>query len=106
MFVSSCKTKKQHERKATPSANRKTRFSCAQVKGNFHIEHGEEHLTSYAGLELVRRFLRLLRFSSLLRRLERRVKIGGDLRLSSAVLLFLGMLLVGGRRLRHTWLLT
>lgn len=73
----------------------------ARIKGNLHIEHSEEHLTSYAGLELVRRFLRLLRFSSLLRRLERRVKPGGDLPLSSAIRLLLGMLLVGGRRLRH-----
>jgi hypothetical protein len=73
----------------------------ARIKGNFHIEFGEEHLTSFAGLELVRQFLRLLKFSSLLRTLERRVKLGGDLRLSTAVLLFLGMLIVGGRRLRH-----
>jgi len=58
-------------------------------------------MTSYAGLELVRR---LLGGVGLLRQLlfsERRVGIGGDLGFRTLVVAIVGMLVVGARRLRH-----
>jgi hypothetical protein len=65
------------------------------------FEFGDEKLTSYAGLELFQGFLRKIPLVRHLREMERRVGFGGDIRFSSMVLLFLGMLAVGARRLRH-----
>ncbi len=73
----------------------------ARIKGNLHIEFGDEKLTSFAGLELLRRFCRKLDLAGLLRKAERKLALGGDLRLSSLVMLIVGMLLVGARRLRQ-----
>lgn len=73
----------------------------ARVKGDLHIEYGDETLTSYAGLELVRRFVRGLGLAEKLRSAERRLCLGGDLGLQSVVLLVVAMLLAGARRLAH-----
>lgn len=73
----------------------------ARIKGNLHIEFGQQQLTSYAGLELFRRFLRTSGFFVALNSVERRLKLSGDFRFSSLVLLVVGMLLIGARRLRH-----
>ncbi len=73
----------------------------ARIKGNLHVEFGEEKLTSFAGLELVRRFLRGLDFIAELRRSERRLAIGGDFSFSKLVLAVVAMLLTGARRLHH-----
>ena len=53
----------------------------ARIKGNLHIEFGDEKLTSFAGLELLRRFCRKLDLAGLLRKAERKLALGGDLRL-------------------------
>lgn len=71
------------------------------VKGHLEFSFGREQLTSYAGLELLGRFVQGSGFLDRLRALERRVCWGGDIRFASMVLLFVGMLVVGGRRLRH-----
>lgn len=73
----------------------------ARIKGNLRIEFGEERLTSHAGLELFRRFVVALGLTKLLHAAGRRLKLGGDFGFSSAVLLVVGMLLIGARRLRH-----
>ncbi len=73
----------------------------ARVKGDLQIEYGDEQLTSYAGLELVRRFVRGLKLRERLRATEARLGVGGDLGVQSVVLLVLAMLLVGARRLSH-----
>ncbi len=73
----------------------------ARIKGNLHVESGDENLTSFAGLELLRRFCRGLKLAGLLREVERKLALGGDLRLPSLVMLLVGMLLIGARRLRQ-----
>lgn len=73
----------------------------ARIKGILHIAFGAEKLTSYAGLELVRRLMRQLGLFGELRRSEKALKVGGDLSFSKAVLTVLAMLLVGAKRLRH-----
>jgi hypothetical protein len=78
----------------------KRNFSV-RSKGNWRIAFGPEKLTSHAGLELVRRFVRGSGFFGKLKNAEQRLHLGGDLRFASLVLLFVGMLLVGARRLRH-----
>jgi len=72
----------------------------SRIKGNLRIEFGEERLTSHAGLELFRRYIRR-HFADELRRSEQRLPRRGDLRFGPLVLLVVAMLLVGGRRLRH-----
>lgn len=71
-----------------------------RIKGNLRVEFAEERLTSHAGLELFRRYMRR-RFAEELRQSERRLPRRGDLRFAPLVLLVVAMLLVGGRRLRH-----
>lgn len=73
----------------------------AQIKGDLRVEFGEEKLTSYAGLELVRRFLRRLNFFRALREAEKRSAAGGDFSLGKTVLAVVAMLLVGAKRLHH-----
>lgn len=73
----------------------------ARIKGDLHIEFGGEKLTSHAGLELVRRFLKGLKFFAELRRAEREAGAGGDFSFGKAVLAVLAMLLAGAKRVRH-----
>jgi hypothetical protein len=73
----------------------------ARIKGDLRVEFGQERLTSHAGLELFRRFLRERGLAAHLRQSERRLPRRGDLRFVPLVLLVVAMLLVGGRRLRH-----
>ena len=73
----------------------------ARVKADLHIEYGDENLTSYAGLELVRRFIRGLGLRKMLVDMERRLGMAGDLGLPGLVMLVLAMVLTGARRLSH-----
>jgi hypothetical protein len=73
----------------------------ARIKGNLKLEFGDEKLTSHAGLELMRRFLRSLGFFPSLRDAERRLGIGGDFSLRKVVLTVVAMLLAGAKRLEH-----
>jgi hypothetical protein len=72
-----------------------------RIKGDVHIEFGSEKLTSFAGLELIRRFLKRTRFFAELRLASMRANVGGDLSFVKVVLLVVGMLLTGAKRLRH-----
>jgi hypothetical protein len=73
----------------------------ARVNGSLKIEFSDSRLTTYAGLELVSRYVRLIGLRSRLDRCASRLGIGGDVRFASMVLLIVAMLLVGARRLRH-----
>ena len=73
----------------------------ARIKGNLRIEFGAEKLTSFAGLELVRRFLRSLDFAVELRRSEQKLRLGGDLSLAQVILTVLAMLIAGAKRWSH-----
>ena len=72
-----------------------------RIKRNLRVEFGEERLTSHAGLELFRRYIREGGFAQELHRSQSRLPRRGDLRFGPVVLLVVAMLLVGGRRLRH-----
>jgi hypothetical protein len=65
------------------------------------IEFGRERLTSFAGLELFRQFLRGVGLYGALRDAERRIQLGGDFSLGKTVLTVLALLLVGAKRLHH-----
>jgi hypothetical protein len=74
---------------------------AARIKGKLRVEFSDERLSSYAGLELVRRYLEERGLRARLREGERQLPRRGDLRFASMVLLVVTMLLVGARRLRH-----
>ncbi len=66
-----------------------------------HIEFGDESLSSHAGLEIFRRYLLSIGFARRLRQSDAEKSWRGDLRFTSVVLLLVGAVLVGARRLRH-----
>lgn len=73
----------------------------ARVNGDLTLEFGDVNLTSYAGLELLQRYLRRIRFNALIRTAFRGARLGGDFGVVAMVRLLIGLLVVGGRRLDH-----
>src|SRR5881409_1259632 len=69
------------------------------VKGTLHVEFVRQELTSYSGLELVRRYLRQLDVPSRLR--AACAATGGDYGGGRLALLLLALFYVGARRLEH-----
>lgn len=73
----------------------------ARVNGHLALRFTAEGLTSYSGLELLRRFLVGIGFASRLRRHLQGTDSGADFAASAMVHLVVALLVVGGRRLRH-----
>ncbi|MFH0777235.1 MAG: IS1380 family transposase [Candidatus Eisenbacteria bacterium] len=71
------------------------------VKRELRVEFTESNLTSYAGLELLIRYFRSTRLNQLIRYHFEGRCIRGDYGVVPIVRLFLGLLMVGGRRLQH-----
>jgi hypothetical protein len=69
------------------------------VKGDLHIEFGRQDLTSYGGLELVRRYLHRLDLMARLRRAV--VNVPSDYGGARLALLVVALFYVGARRLEH-----
>jgi hypothetical protein len=73
----------------------------ARVNGDLALTFSDVALTSYAGLELFARYLRRTRFNAMVREIFRGLPLGGDYGVVAMVRLVIGLLVVGGRRLRH-----
>lgn len=73
----------------------------ARVNGDLPLEFSEVALTSYAGLELFGRYLRATRFNAQVRDAFAGMAGWGDFGAVAMVRLLMGLLVVGGRRLRH-----
>jgi Transposase DDE domain group 1 len=73
----------------------------ARVNGDLQLEFTDVALTSYAGLELFGRYLRATGFNAVIRDAFRVAPCWGDFGAVSMVRLVIGLLVVGGRRLRH-----
>src|SRR5713101_1747601 len=71
------------------------------VKRDLPIEFGREQLTSYGGLELLRRYFQLIGLTQRLRRGFREHQLGGDYGCAHLVLLVIALLVIGARRLGH-----
>jgi hypothetical protein len=74
---------------------------AARIKGNIRLEFGGERLTSFAGLELLRRYVHDGGLHERLAAWSRRRGGVGDLPLAGMVRLLMALIAVGGRRLRH-----
>lgn len=73
----------------------------ARVNGNLELEFGDVALTSYAGLELFGRYLRTMQFSKLVREAFAGAAAWTDFGVVAMVRLLIGLVVIGGRRLRH-----
>ena len=73
----------------------------ARVNGNLPLEFGDVRLTSYAGLELFGRYLRTRHFNRLVRDAFADLPRWGDFGVVAMVRVLVGLVIVGGRRLRH-----
>ncbi len=71
------------------------------VKGDLRLESVQQDLTSYGGLELLRRYFRLLDLHGRLRKQFRAYGLGGDYGGARLVLLVIALFVVGARRLEH-----
>lgn len=81
------------------------RFSRTQILApcnNFlRIEFASQDITAYGGLELIRRYFRLIGLHRRVQRAFRQYRLGGDYRPVDMILVIVALLLVGGRRLEH-----
>jgi len=73
----------------------------ARVNGDYALRFEAGALTSYAGLELVRRYFRTLNVAGILRRHVSGRLPGTDFGVTSLVLLLLTLIITGGQRLQH-----
>src|ERR1039457_6998799 len=83
-----------------PKMRLKVRRLWRAIKRELPIQFGHEQLTSYGGLELVRRYFQLIGLNARIRCALGK-HAGGDYGCSHLVLLVIGLLVVGARRLRH-----
>ena len=73
----------------------------ARVNGNLPLDFGDVTLTSYAGLELFARYLRQADFNTLVRTAFAGAPCWGDFGVVVMIRLLIGLVILGGRRLRH-----
>ena len=91
-----------HARNERPRDVRRRKADLpARVNGNLPLEFADVVLTSYAGLELFGRYLRTRRFNRLVRDAFAGVPRWGDFGVVAMVRVLVGLVIVGGRRLRH-----
>jgi hypothetical protein len=94
-------TKTQTGKESPLSMRLRKRDFTTRVNGDVTIEFGEDRLTSFAGLELLGRYVRRLDFAEALREAFRKLDVGGDYGVVSMIRVILALLWVGGRRLSH-----
>ena len=75
-------------------------FRCA-CKSFFKLEFASQDITAYGGLELIRRYLGLIKLSDRVQSVFSRFGLGGDYRAIDMILVIVGLILAGGRRLDH-----
>jgi hypothetical protein len=80
---------------------RRTSDLRARVNGDLQLEFADVALTSYAGLELFGQYLRATGFNATVRAACAGTAGWGDFGAAAMVRLVIGLLVVGGRRLRH-----
>lgn len=70
-------------------------------KSFFKIEFASQDITAYGGLELIRRYFRVIQLHRKVHLVFARYGVGGDYRAIDMILVIVGLMLVGGRRLEH-----
>ncbi|MGH2569184.1 MAG: IS1380 family transposase [Bacteroidota bacterium] len=72
-----------------------------RINGNLKVEFAEQQITSYSGLELFKRYFRLIDLNSRIKRAFRAHEFSGDYSVIDYILIFITLWITGGRRLRH-----
>ena len=70
-------------------------------KGFFRLEFTSQEITAFGGLELIRRYFRMIEPHRRVQSVFPRYGVGGDYRAIDMILVIVGLILVGGRRLDH-----
>jgi hypothetical protein len=65
------------------------------------IEFAEQSVSGFSGLELVKRYFRLIRLNSQVRRAFQGYAVAGDYSVVQMLLVMMALWLTGGRRLKH-----
>ena len=72
-----------------------------RIKGDLRVEFVRQELTSYSGLELLRRYFALVGLHRRIRQVFSAYGLAGDYGCGRLVLLIIALLVVGARRLEH-----
>ena len=72
-----------------------------RINGNLKIEFAEQQVSSYSGLELFKRYFRIIRLNDQIRQAFKAHDFRGDYGVAQYILVFIALWLTGGRRLRH-----
>jgi hypothetical protein len=99
-FLSIHDVKQRHNERPSLMRLRKAQISC-RVNNSLSLRFHARGLTSFAGLELIRQYFRSLDLSERIRGHLRSDPLENDFGVVSMVLLILGLLIAGGRRVRH-----
>ena len=70
-------------------------------KSFLKIEFASQDITAYGGLELIRRYFRIIDLHRRVQAVFSRYDVGGDYRAIDMILVIVVLILVGGRRLEH-----
>ncbi len=73
-----------------------------RVNGDLAIQFGDERLTSFAGLEILMRYLRQVNLNGRLRNAFGSISLRGDYPWIAMIRLMVALISIGGKRLRHT----
>jgi len=84
---------------------RKQQFR-GRINGNLKIEFAPQQVSSYSGLELFKRYFRIIGLNSRVRQAFRAHEFSGDYAAIDYIFVFIALWLTGGRRLRHVAFLT
>ena len=71
------------------------------IKSDLQIEFAPQQLTSYSGLELFKRYFRIISLNSRIKQAFREYELGGDYQAVDVILVLIAMWLCGEDRLRH-----
>jgi len=71
------------------------------IKSDLKIEFAPQQISSYSGLELFKRYFRIIRLNHRIRRAFQGYEFSGDYGVVDCVLTLMALYLVGGHRLRH-----
>lgn len=72
-----------------------------RINGNLKIEFADQQVSSYSGLELFKRYFRIINLNSRVRSTFAAHEFSGDYAVTDYVLIFIALWITGGRRLRH-----
>ena len=101
-MVFRCKKNPKNTQNERPFPMRLRKHDIHQrINGNLKIEFAEQQISSYSGLELFKRYFRIIRLNHRIRRAFQGYGFKGDYSVGDCILVFITLWITGGNRLRH-----